>query len=198
MELTAVDHVGLQTTVTSAAITVDNSPPILPPALSLEARYVESEDASHQVVLEYTGVTDPESGIVETICSLGSASVGPYRTLTMDSCSFYCIQGTDDLAAGVVSTGAQCVVSLRQPSNHYVYATVTAINGAGLSSTMSSVSYQGCYHSSPLILAHTYRPFSCLGFLLPRVDPSPLPISPALSSLPPPSITSACSGLALS
>jgi hypothetical protein len=43
--------------------------------LNVVARYIEGESLSHEVVFEYTGLNDPESGIVETICSLGTTSV---------------------------------------------------------------------------------------------------------------------------
>jgi len=74
VEVTATDHVGLSSMATSVPVTVDTSAPILT-TLSLVARYVGGAEASHRIAIDYTGVEDPESGIVETICSLGSVEV---------------------------------------------------------------------------------------------------------------------------
>lgn len=74
VQVTATDHVGLISVASSSPVTVDTSAPVFG-AVQLTARYVGDDQASHRVAFDFTGVQDLESGIVETICSLGTSKV---------------------------------------------------------------------------------------------------------------------------
>eukprot|EP00730_Choanoeca_flexa_P005463 TRINITY_DN11947_c0_g1_i6.p1 TRINITY_DN11947_c0_g1~~TRINITY_DN11947_c0_g1_i6.p1 ORF type:complete len:1115 (+),score=165.45 TRINITY_DN11947_c0_g1_i6:506-3850(+) len=138
----ATDHVALTSTAMSSPITVDTTGPEIG-SLIVKAHFVDNGRASHRIALDFTEAVDAESGIVETICSLGTFKHG------------------DDIVSGVVSMGSHCVLELTRPSEHHVYATVTAVNGAGRTTTaceevaLPSLSAASCGFVS---LARNMRP----------------------------------------
>jgi hypothetical protein len=72
--VTATDHVGLSTSASTTATTVDVTPPVIG-ELKASATYIGTQESSHRLVLDYGTALDNESGIVETICSIGSTAV---------------------------------------------------------------------------------------------------------------------------
>jgi hypothetical protein len=119
----ATNGVGLSTDVTSDGVTVDNTPPVAGTVNDGVAADIDYQTSTDTINANWSGFSDPESGIAGYEWAIGTTSGGTD------------IQGFTSV--GITGTSAtNSTLSLTNGTTYYV--TVRATNGAGLTNTATS------------------------------------------------------------